>query len=134
MSGHVKGQVEDILPCGKLIPNTCSAQQHMFPFNHSFSGILKTENTEVRVIILSLKEERNDTCLILSPVSARTEASCGVSLMSQHYFTSAKYKTCRISRTASVFKATQKSDLFDFSTQVLYEEPKEYYCKNTKAV
>ena len=63
----------------KLIPNTsCSAQQHMFPFNHSFSGTLKTENTEVHVIILSLKEERNDTCLILSPVSARTEASCGV--------------------------------------------------------
>jgi len=54
----------------KMIPNTtCSAEQHMIPFNPSFFGnLLKIENTEVSVIILSLKEERNNTSLILSPM------------------------------------------------------------------
>ena len=52
--------------------------------------------------------------------------------MSQHYFTSAKYKTCRIARTAFGFKAAQKSDLFDFSTQALYGKQKKITVRTPK--
>jgi len=61
----------------KLIPNTPALLNSTCFYSTLLFCYLKNIKHDIHIIILSLKEEINNECLMLSPVLARTEASSG---------------------------------------------------------
>jgi len=78
----VKSLLPDLWPCQRTSYETDSEHLLLYSTAHVsvqpfFFCYLKNIKHDIHIIILSLKEERNNECLMLSPVSARTEAFSG---------------------------------------------------------
>jgi hypothetical protein len=71
---------------------------------------------------------------MLPPMSARTESSGGVNVVDIQIISLLLIQNFHNCRMHSEFKAAQKTDFFNFSTQALCGKTKECYSENTKIV